>query len=457
LWVHRDGAEYVVEYAIADASWFVRPGHPLWDEALKRGSSYYLPGLVIPMLPRTLSEGVVSLNPGVDRRALVFRMRLAEDGECTSTEIFRARIHSRAKLSFEEVQALYDSESHPLELEPYARSLQALKEVGVLRMERAEERGVVSFRRTEVNVTLSEEKGFVAVRELRLPVERYNEQISLLCNVEGARFLRQGDTAADAVDPIYRTHEGPDEERLSAFERLVKSFVASRKLPQKPWAWDRKDARSLSEYLESLPASGPEQRLALAIHRQALFVSGRSAFSAEPAAHFGVGADVYGRFTAPMREIVGVFVHGETLEALAGKKLTEPGAPSGPQLRSAVLEAANRSKNLQKQLTRATNEEVLDELFSSAGDTEFTGTVMGCTSEKLHVLLEEPPVDVKLYGRHLAKALGRKLAASDEGAELRDESGRVLCRLGDHVRVRVLGRDERAGRWQLSLSSVEAE
>ncbi len=457
LWVHRDGSDYVVEYAIADAAWFVRPGHPLWDEALKRGSSYYLPGLVIPMLPRTLSEGVVSLNPGVDRRALVFRMRLAEDGECNGTEIFRARIHSRAKLAFEDVQAMYDSEAHPLAEEPYARSLLALREVGQLRMARAEARGVVSFRRTEVNVTLSQDKGFVAVRELRLPVERYNEQISLLCNVEGARFLREGDTANDAVDPIYRTHEGPDEERLAAFERLVKSFVASRNLPQKPWAWDREDPRSLAEYLDSLPTSGPEQRLALAIHRQALFVSGRSAYSAEPAPHFGVGADVYGRFTAPMREIVGVFVHGEALEKLAGRKLTERNAPSGPELRSAVLEAANRSKNLQKQLTRATNEEVLNELFASAGDREFTGTVMGCTSEKLHVLLDEPPVDVKLYGRHLAKALGRKVAASDDGAELRDQDGKVVCRLGDRARVRVLGRDERAQRWQLSLSRVEAE
>ena len=450
LWIEREGPGYVVDYAIADASWFVRPGHPLWDEALKRGSSYYLPGLMIPMLPRTLSEGVVSLNPGVDRRALVFRMRVDQQGECTGTRLLRVRIHSHAKLSFDEVQGFYDTKEHPLSTEPYAESLRLLREVGELRMTRADERGVVRFRRTEVGVTLSKQHQFVAVRELRLPVERYNEQISLLCNVEGARFLREGDTPGDDVDPIYRTHEGPDEERLSAFERLVRSFVESRNLPPKPWAWDRHDARSLSEYLSLLPSSGAEQRLALAIHRQALFVSGRSAYSAEPAAHFGVGAEVYGRFTAPMREIVGVFLHGEAMEKIAGEKLTDPDAPSGTALQRAVLAAANHSKNVQKQLTRAVNEAVLNELFSGK-QKDFSGTVMGCTSEKLHVLLDEPPVDVKLYGRHLSKALGRKVVASDDGAELRDQTGRVLCRLGDRVQVHVLGRDEHAKRWQLAL------
>jgi exoribonuclease R len=76
LHVEAHGEGFVVRYAIADASWFVRPGSALFSEALRRGASYYLPGLSAPMLPRELSEGLVSLNPGVDRRAIVFEMHV---------------------------------------------------------------------------------------------------------------------------------------------------------------------------------------------------------------------------------------------------------------------------------------------------------------------------------------------------------------------------------------------
>src|SRR6185503_10271633 len=91
---------WIAHYAIADAAWFVRPGTALWAEALRRGASYYLPGMSVPMLPRALSEGLVSLGPDVDRRAMLFSMTIDRDGACRSTAITRARIRSRAQLDF---------------------------------------------------------------------------------------------------------------------------------------------------------------------------------------------------------------------------------------------------------------------------------------------------------------------------------------------------------------------
>jgi len=116
LLVERAGRGHRVRYAIADASFYVPRGSALFAEALRRGASYYLPGWMIPMLPRALSEGIVSLNPRVDRRALVFDMQLDASGACTSTDVVPARIRSRAKLAYDGVQRFLDDEDPELRI-----------------------------------------------------------------------------------------------------------------------------------------------------------------------------------------------------------------------------------------------------------------------------------------------------------------------------------------------------
>ncbi|MEZ4227201.1 MAG: RNB domain-containing ribonuclease [Polyangiaceae bacterium] len=455
LYVERIGDAFRVDYAIADASSFVVPGEPLFDEALLRGSSYYLPGLSIPMLPRPLSEGAISLNPKVERRALVFRMHLDADSEVTRTEVVHARILSRAKLAFEDVEDFYaDERGHALAREPFADSLALLREVGQRRMRRAEELDVVRFRRTEVSIGLERGHAVVA-RELRLPVEQYNEQLSLLCNVEGARLLQAGDTPNDAVEPIFRVHAGPNAETLAELDALLEQLIQLHGLSAERWRRNRHE-RSLAQWLDELPNDGPERRVALAVHRQAMLKTGRSAFSAEPGAHFGVGADVYGRFSAPMREIVGVYLHRELRERIAGRSLDAAGVPTGLELRDAVLEAANRSKDLQKQLTREANLLVLEQVFDAVlnaptDQRRFAGTVLGIARNKLHVLLDDPPLEVKAYHRDLAEALGQRVYAEDDGVALFREGGAPVCRLGQAVTLELVGKDARQRRFRFHL------
>ena len=133
---------------LADAAHYVRPQSALFAEAMARGASFYLPGYNVPMLPRELSEGIVSLNPGVDRRALVFRIQLAGNGEVEDTELIRGRIHSRAKLTYDGVQAFVDRPgASPIAGQAYADSLELLGAVGELRIARAEDRDVVRYDR----------------------------------------------------------------------------------------------------------------------------------------------------------------------------------------------------------------------------------------------------------------------------------------------------------------------
>jgi ribonuclease R len=451
LAVERDGDAFVVHYAIADASHFVRPGSALFEEALRRGASFYLPGRTVPMLPRSLSEGIVSLNAGVDRRAVVFEMKVEPDGRSRETRLVRARMRSRGKLTFEQVQAFVDGLSPcPVPGEPaVAASLRAFRDVGRARLEEAAERDVVRYRRNEVEVKLGG-KGmrFVVADGLRNDVERWNEQVSVLCNAEGARFLLEGSADEGIVEPIYRVHPPPEEGRVLAFEAQLEALAASHDLPRQRWTWRR--GRSLRAFLEALP----DDRVGRAVHRQAMLLNGRSTFSDKPAAHFGVGAEPYARFSAPMREIVGVYVHNEATEKLRGDGRRDP------ELRARVIDSANRAKDLQKRLDDETNRLVIDRLFEKdLGRTPRplrSGTLMGITPGKLHVTLDQPAIDVKVYMGDLGRALGgARLAVDGAGVELRRaDSGQVLFRLGDAVQLVVQGKDRRRDRWVLVLSTT---
>ncbi|MFO0553237.1 MAG: RNB domain-containing ribonuclease [Polyangiaceae bacterium] len=442
---------FVVRYALADAAHFVAPGSALFREALLRGTSFYFPGFSVPMLPRALSENIVSLNPGVARRALLFTVELDQRAEILETKISRARIRSRAKLAFDHVQALYDAPAKsPLATEPFAESLRLLRAVGEARMALGDLKDVVRYRRREVEVKVDGASGeVVALEAVREEVELYNEQISLLVNREGGRILAE--SKDPRLQPIYRVHPAPDPERLEALRALTQGLAKLRELDPRVFALG--DGEALSTLVARLPRSGPHAAVARAIERQAVLVNMRSAFSTQPARHFGVGAEVYARFSAPMREVVGIFLHKEMLEHLG---LATPRAAAFDEaLREEVVLAANRAREVQRQIRDRTNRIVVDRLFQPVRGTSqtFDGVVMGHTASKVHVELASPALDVKLYVRDLGRDLGGAwLEIADGGASLRKrDDGALVCAVGDAVRVTVRGFDKGQDRWVLGL------
>ena len=458
--VEPEGDGFLLRYALADAAYYVRPGTALFDEALRRAASYYLPGFMVPMLPRALSEGIVSLNPGVDRRALVFELHLDAAGVCVRTEVVRALVHSHRKLSFERAQAYLDDPRGAAFDEPAInQNLTLLERVGRLRMREAEHRDVVRYRREELSIDMGAAGLTMSVHlHPRQEIERYNEQCSLLCNVEGAKLLLSGaDNEAVEIQPIYRVHPAPEREKVRRFERLLAAMVRLHDLDPARFSWRADGKVPLAEFLDQLPTEGHLGSLARAIHRQAVMVNVRSEFRDEPGKHHGVGAEVYARFSAPMREIVGVFLHKETWELLSGEGSSAEVIARDNALREQIVERSNQAKETQSRINQLSHLYVLDQLF--AGDlarpedarTRWRGTVMGLTRDKVHVTFEEPPVDVKLYVDDLGQQLGAKLELSDEGASLRRANGRGVCRIGEPVSVRVDRWDQARRRFVLHM------
>ncbi len=449
-----DGEEgFEVFYALADAAFYVPPDSALFTEALRRGSSYYLPSFSVPMLPRALSEGLISLNPGVPRRSLLFVMRLDEEGECLHTRIIRARIRSRRKLSYRQVQALYeDPDRSALKDEPFRNSLELLKSVGLILIEKARRAHVVDYHRIESGLSLDAAGRFLIEARARMEVEKYNEQISLLCNIQGALLLLKA-RDFEHLQPIFRVHPRPTTESLEAFRRLVSRLAGLHGLDDN-WVW-KTASQLLDTYLDRLPRD-QHPRIATAIERHAILSNQRSLFQAAPGPHYGIGAPVYARFSSPMREIVGIFTHKEALEMLGA--IPPRDDQRDLETRDEVVHAANRSKALQRTLDKEALLLALDQLFADELSKDenqrrlFPATLMGMKSHLLYFLLDEPRVEVKVHLRDLEEMTGKKWHCDGIGAEVlpaKDPANSPM-RVGDLFHLRVHSYNRKRRYWLLN-------
>jgi exoribonuclease R len=326
-----------------------------------------------------------------------------------------------------------------------ALNLKCFEEVGKLRLAQAQQRNMVPHRTGETRVRLDDGSGvnFVAIERMRNRVERYSEQLSLMCNIEGAAMLRRA--ASERIQPIYRTHAPPDESRLEHLEQTIAAVAKAYNLGD-GWVWDR-STQSLGEFIRRLPGDADKEYLREALQHQAILVNVRSMFTAEPGPHFGIGADVYARFSAPMREIVGIYVHKELWELLDGVAPT-----TDESLRDSVIDAANTSRQLQRDLTHQANRLVLDQIFEPELQRPIEkrpirrGVVLGFRGAKVYIRLLDPPIEVKVY----AEQIDDDMEADAAGSCLL-HGGECVCRLGEMVTVRLRGRDDKLSRWLLEL------
>lgn len=450
MFIARVGDGYRVCYALADAAYYVRPGMALFDESIERAASYYLPGLTVPMLPAALSEGVVSLNEGVDRRALVFDMAIDAEGHVHKTTLVRARVHSRRKLTYDGVQAYHDGDP-ALAGHDFTETLDLLEVVGDLRIAHAEERDVVRYDRVNARLGLEspDAEHLTISAEPRNQVQLWNEQISLMCNIEGARFLTEGVDPSTGLVGLFRVHPPPEPGRLRELHRSIGDLVNELGLDD-TWRWHRGANESLADYVDRLPDDGPGRRLACALQRQAMLMNHPSFFSTEPGPHHGIGAAAYSRFSSPMREVVGVVTKHMAFHQLAGTSPSSDGLDR--EVIERVVEMANRGKALQKQITKRANKLAMDQLFER--DLELPrgerpkrpATVMGVSPSKVYVQLDDPPVDVKLYVDDLSARLGCELEA---GGRFHLSGPKLSVRVGDAVQVVVDDYDGGRERWLL--------
>ncbi|TQL67868.1 RNB domain-containing protein [Nocardioides albertanoniae] len=215
LHLAREGDGYVVHYAIADVAAFVSPGDPVDLEANRRGESLYAADAKIPLHPKVLSEDAASLLPDQVRPALLWTHKLDATGEGIETIVERALVRSRAKLSYDGVQAMFDGEGFGDG--DYAESLGLLQEIGEKRIALEAERGGVNLPLRDQEISVEGDQWSLEFRDM-LPVEDWNAQLSLLTGFAAA------DLMVYARVGLLRTLPEPDPRDVQRLHRTARAL-----------------------------------------------------------------------------------------------------------------------------------------------------------------------------------------------------------------------------------------
>jgi ribonuclease R len=319
--------------AIADVSYYVRPGTPLDREAKKRGNSVYFPDRVVPMLPEVLSAEVCSLGEGADRAALACHLTIDAKGDIKAFRFTRALVRIAAVIAYEDAQARHDAGGDAV-LEPLWGCW------GALARARAK-REPLELDLPEQRVML-DEKGriaSVAPRE-RLDAHRLVEDFMIAANVAAAKALEKKQAPV-----MYRIHETPSREKLVALKEYLATFDVPLALGQviRPGTFNRV-LDTIEDRIER-----PE------IMSQVLRTQMQAVYSPNNIGHFGLALGSYAHFTSPIRRYADLLVHRALVgaytlaPAVDDTKLTGEDAARMEDLGEMISQAERRAMQAERE------------------------------------------------------------------------------------------------------------
>ncbi|MBO6577129.1 MAG: ribonuclease R [Rhodothermales bacterium] len=378
------GGRVEVGVHIADVGHFVPEGSALDKDAYARGTSTYLVDRVIPMLPERLSGNLCSLRPNEDRLTYSCVFELDETAQILDYRITPSVIHSKARLTYEQAQAVItgeDSEA-PSPVKDAILRLWALAEH--LIRERFKD-GSIDFDLPEVRVVL-DEAGTVTdiVRKDRLPAHRLIEEFMLLANKTVARHVSKQRPRREFV---YRTHDHPDKEKIQQLVGYVRGFgyqVRSEDGTIEPAELNRliREARGK-----------PEEPV---IQTAALRAMAKARYSPDDSGHYGLGFRHYSHFTSPIRRYPDLIAHRELRKMRAGR----PGPDYGA-LKAQCDHLSERERVADEAQRESVKLKQVEYMQQHLGD-RFTGVISGVTRFGIFVELDAILVEGLVHVRDLA-------------------------------------------------------
>jgi len=436
-----ENGNFLLGVHIADVSHYVRDGSRLDQEAFHRGTSVYFPERAIPMLPERLSNGICSLNPGVDRLVQSVFVEVSRAGKLVSSRFAEGVIRSRARMTYTKVkQILVDRDPAVTreykDLVPAFERMEALFKV--LRARR-EARGSIDFDRPEAEVVLDEKGRVIDIRAAERNVaHRIIEEFMLLANETVALHFAERDAPS-----IYRIHEPPDDSRVEVFEEFLLGLGLRLRSPS-----ERLNPRAFQRLLARVEGK-PEERL---VSYVMLRTMKKAVYSEENGGHYALAAPFYTHFTSPIRRYPDLIVHRLLRE------LRENGIPAteaAEDRERRLKEVAERSSYTERRADEA-ERELVDwkkvRFMSDKVGEVYEGVVTGVTSFGLYVELVEYFVEGLV---HISTLVDDYYHYSQEAHTLRGESTGRIFRLADRVTVLVAKVDLVQRRIELSIEGLE--
>ncbi len=401
--------------AIADVSYFVRPGGALDKEAQNRGNSTYLPDRVVPMLPERLSNDLCSLREHEDRPCLAVEMTLTAKGVKKSHRFVRAIMRSAGKLAYEDAQAIIDGKTARGEIADTVRHLHAAYKARLI--ERAK-RNPLDLDLPERKIVL-DKKGNVkkVVKRERFDAHKLVEEFMILANVAAAETLER-----HRLTLIYRVHDQPDPEKLDGVRDYLDSLDYSL---VKGGSVRPSNFNQLLKIAEDRDEKEMVSDVILRTQQQAVY-------AVDNLGHFGLNLARYAHFTSPIRRYADLTVH----RALVTAAKLGDGGQSNDEAKG-LRDIAQSISDLERRsmaAEREASDRYLSAYLSDRIGAEFDGRIRGVTRFGLFVMLDDSGADGFIPMRTLGSEYFR---FEDRSHMVVGETTGGVYRLGQHVRVRL--------------------
>ncbi|MDR2514366.1 MAG: ribonuclease R [Christensenellaceae bacterium] len=414
---------------IADVSHYVKKGGMLDREALLRGTSAYFPGEVLPMLPEALSNGICSLNPGVDRLTLSCEMEFDGEGELAGYRIFPSVIHSKARLVYEEVSRALEGGEITAKLRPLMKDLHLMLELYELLRKKRQRRGALDLDLAESEISLGQEGDVACIRMSERGVaNRLIEEFMLAANETVAAHARKS-----GLPFLYRVHGEPDAEKLQAFAFFAES------LGYPLHETTQKALQALLGRCQGKPESAPIASVLLRSLQKAKY-------DPRPLGHYGLAAKDYCHFTSPIRRYPDLFAHRALKAEIEGKKQALSKARG-----EALAEECSTAERRAMEAERAAEGYYKCLYMRGHIGEDFPGLITGVTNFGLFITLEGG-----IEGLLRLQSIRDDYYLHDPRRHcLIGERTRRIYRLGDPITVSVAGVDMATRR--VELQPVQGE
>lgn len=422
----REDGGYRLGVHIADVSEYVKENSPLDREALKRGTSVYLVDRVIPMLPHKLSNGICSLNQGVDRLALSCIMDIDEKGNVMSHEICKTVINVDRRMSYTAVQSILDDKNGAVadEYRDFVPMFELMEELAAILRSKRHKRGSVDFDFPESKITLDANGRPLEIKEYeRTTATRIIEDFMLIANETVAE-----DYFWQELPFVYRTHDKPDPEKIKALATFINNFGYSIRING-----DEVHPKELQKLLEKIEGSDAE----MLISRLTLRSMKRAQYTTECSGHFGLAAKYYTHFTSPIRRYPDLQIHRIIKENLNGglsDKRLEHYNEVLPEVSRQASVTERRADDAERDVDKLKKAEYMSHRIGE----DFDGVISSVTAWGLYVELPNTVEGMV----HVTALEGDYYKYDSEHYELIGERTHKVYRLGQKVRVRCVAADK---------------
>ncbi len=420
----EDG-HYILGVHIADVSHYVTEGSPLDKEALKRGTSVYLTDRVIPMLPHKLSNGICSLNAGVDRLALSCIMEIDEKGTILNHEIAPTVIHVDRRMTYTAVkQILEDKNADTIsEYKDFVPMFETMAEAADKLREKRKVRGGIDFDFPESKIILDKKGRAVDV----MPYERNTATKIIEDFMLAANETIAEDYFWQEIPFLYRTHETPDADRIHKLTLFLKNFGYYLKL--KSGEVHPKEFQKLLGNIEGTPEEAMISRLVL---RSMM----RAKYTTENSGHFGLAVKYYTHFTSPIRRYPDLQIHRIIKETLSGawdKKREEHYRHILPDVATATSQCESRADEAEREVDKLKKVEYMSRHVGEYHE----GVISGITNWGMYVELPNT-----CEGMIRLQNMNDYYIFDENKYELVGEMTRNTFRLGQKIKIYIADADK---------------